>query len=201
VIVARVLRLCIATSARQRELPVSDTDTQIDRQSEPKGDGGAGLVFWMLITLSIMGFAPCMILPAWRDYQRADLTERTRAAEVAEATADIDRQRRRLDAVHNDPGVVSRLAQRELEYHHPGEVSIPVSAVMEPEAPRHLHALQPIDPPAPVARVLALAPQRNYDNLFCASPTRETIMALSIGLFVAAFVIFWPRPRPQPSVH
>ena len=178
---------------------MSDRYVESDSITVSTGDGGAGLVFWILISLSILGFAPCLILPAWRDYQRADLTERIRAAEVAEASADIERQRRRLDAVHNDPGVVSRLAQRELEYRRPGEVSIPVSAATHTAPPPTGQSLRPVEPPAPVARVLALAPQRNYDELFCASPTRETIMALSAGLFIAAFVIFWPRPRPDAS--
>ena len=165
------------------------------------GDGGAGLVFWWLIAMAVVAFAPCMILPAWREYQEVELTERVRAAQVAAATAGVDDLRRRLDAIHNDPAVVTRLARRELEFRKPGEVvvAVPVSgvpAVSSPSTPRpETNALKRVEPPVPIARLLAYLPDLNYDVLFCKSPTRETILALSVGLFVAAFVVFWPRHR------
>ena len=195
---------------RQMELQVSSdpmtTPTSRRRwaskhEERAAGDGGAGLVFWWLITMALVGFAPCMILPAWREYQEAELTERVRAARVAAATAEVDDLRRRLDAIHNDPAVVTRLARRELEFRKPGEavVAVPVSgvpAVGSPPTPRpETKALKRVEPPVPIARLLAYLPDFNYDVLFCKSPTRETILALSVGLFVAAFVVFWPRNR------
>ena len=165
------------------------------------GDGGVGLVFWWLIVMAVAAFAPCMILPAWREYQEAELTERVRAARVAAATAEVDDLRRRLDAIHNDPAVVTRLARRELEFRKPGEVvvAVPVSGAPAPSPPSTPRAetdpLKGVEPPVPIARLLAYLPDFNYDVLFCRSPMRETILALSVGLFVAAFVVFWPRRR------
>jgi len=91
------------------------------------GDGGASLVFWMLIALALTVMAPCMILPAWREYQAAELRERTRAAEAAAYTRHADRLEQRLDAIHNDPVVIERLARRELRCTLPGEVRLAVS--------------------------------------------------------------------------
>ena len=179
--------------------PISQPATAWEGQDdvEPRGDGGAGLVFWLLIALSVAGFAPCLILPAWRQFQQAALTEQIAAAEVEALHTEVERQRRLIDAIHNDPVVVSRLARRELGYRRPGEVIIPVSVDSEPltdDAVAALSHLALVDPPVPVKRLLAYAPNWNYDALFCESPSRETILGLSIALFIAAFVIFWPKP-------
>jgi len=186
-------------SADQISARVNAKRTPQGQSRANTGDGGAGLVFWWLIAMAVAGFAPCMILPAWREYQAAELTERVRTAEVGAASAKLHHLRRRLDAVHNDPAVVTRLARRELEFRRSGETFVAAGAG---ESPRRIGPatpeaeigeMKPAAPPVPVARLVALAPQLDYDRLFCDSPTRQTILVLSAGLFVAAFVVFWPR--------
>ena len=148
-----------------------------------------------------------MILPAWREYQVADMNERIGAGQVAVATAEVEHLRRRLDAVHNDPAVVARLAQRELEFRKPGESAI-VVPVSEPRmndariARRNVsQSLEPVQPPVPVARLLAYLPNLNYDRLFCKSPMREIILTMSVLLFVSAFVIFRPKGGADEPVE
>lgn len=190
--------------ARIRNAAREERGDDVSADSSP-GDNGAGLVFWLLIALAVATFAPCMILPAWREYQLAELTLRVRTQQVEAASAEVERLEHRLDAIHNDPAVVARLAQRELEYRQPGDHFLAVVATPEslapqsatlPETPRDWTV---IEPPLPVARVLHYLPDVNYDRLFCSSPFREIFLGLSVVLFVAAFAIFWPRVEHEES--
>jgi hypothetical protein len=96
------------------------------------GDGGASLVFWLLIALALAVFTPCMILPAWREYQAAELIERTRLGEVAAARAQLASLQRQLHGVREDPMVLARLARRELRAHAPDEAGWRVAPVVPP---------------------------------------------------------------------
>jgi hypothetical protein len=96
------------------------------------GDGGASLVFWLLIALALAVFTPCMILPAWREYQAAELIERTRLGEVAAARAQLASLQRQLRGVREDPMVLARLARRELRAHAPDEAGWRVAPVAPP---------------------------------------------------------------------
>lgn len=168
-------------------------DKSVDvSQPATTGDGGRSLVFWMLVGMSVCVLAPCAILPAWRDYQTADLNERIAARQQTQAQALIERQRRRLDAVRNDPAVVTRLAQRELEFRVPGQTAIAVPINAPPDRKRAEEPPAPAEPPIVLARLGRFLPDWNFDSLFCKSPTRETLMVLSLTLMASAFVIFWP---------
>ncbi len=168
-----------------------------------RGDGGAGLVFWILIALAVATLAPCLVLPAWREYQQADLTAQIRTRQAELADAEVARLERRLDAIHNDPAVVARLARRELAYRGPGEelVAVPVDCTVDAPLPPalNLDEFVPVQPPVGITRLLAYLPDWDYDALFCTSPTRETLMGMSAGLIAAAFIIFWPRYRTRPE--
>jgi cell division protein FtsB len=179
-----------------------------DAEDSARGDGGKGLVFWILIALAVATLAPCFILPAWRDYQRAELAARVRDWQVQEATERVQALERRLEAINNDPATVARLARRTLEFHQDSETTFDVPVMLAASrptgAPREVVPIEPAKPqwqpqplPVGVARLVALLPRWNYDALFCASPTRETLLALSLGLFVAAFAIFWPKPAAR----
>ena len=161
--------------------------------ADPTGDGGAGLVFWLLIGLGLAGLAPCLVLPAWRSYQHAELGERIKARQVNIAQADVTRRRSQLEHLRSDPGVVTRLAQRELEYRIPGASAIEMDLPDPNDNRRHAVALAPVNPPIPVARLVALLPDLDYDALFCRKPTSTWIAVMSAVVFMAAFVVFWPR--------
>ena len=187
------------------------TDEAETNDTSPASDGGAGLVFWLLIAMSVITFAPCMILPAWREYQTAELAERMSAQQLTAAATEIERLSEQLDAIHNDPAVVARLARRELEFKKPGETVLPVPIKNSPATDKSVTTStsepadwEPAQPPLPIARLTALLPRYNYDAFFCESPTRETILAMSAILFVSAFVIFWPKQEkavPHNSIR
>jgi hypothetical protein len=159
-------------------------------------------VFWLLFGLATVGFAPCILLPAWRDYQAAVLVEQIQAGEVARLESDLERQRQLADALRSEPSVIARAAQRELEYTRPGEIRVDVNpAPVAEHAPVAASGtVQPPAPPAPIRRVLAWLPPLNYDAVFCDPPTRMVIMVMSGGVLLAAFALFPPgREGAEPS--
>ncbi len=180
----------------------------------------AGIVFWCLIGLALAGMMPCMVLPAWREYQDATVTEQVRSLQMHDARRELDIMRKRLDAIHNDPVVISRLARRELGFQtpdeqvlHVGEMDTAFAAIGEAgvtdspdlNAPlltsKSLPIQRPVvvELPMPLARISAMLPALDYDRIFCHSPARELILVLSISLFVGAFVIFWPKPNSETA--
>jgi hypothetical protein len=152
--------------------------------------------FWVLIVLSALVFVPCVILPVWRDYQAMVLAVQVEEHLTAVLRADVEGLRHSSEAIRTDPGVAARLARRELSYRHPGQTDVVVPGVV----PAGFEAspgptLEPVPPPAPVARVLGRLPAIQYDRLFREEPTRSILMLLSGGLAVAAFVLYAPKPR------
>ncbi|GJM25279.1 MAG: hypothetical protein DHS20C16_16940 [Phycisphaerae bacterium] len=147
-----------------------------------------------------------MVLPAWREYQDATVTEQVRALQTQDAQRELEIMRKRLDAIHNDPVVISRLARRELGFQTPEEQVFHVGEI-EPDsvslgesdnvdtARMDLASAVPAQLPAPLSRMASMLPAIDYDRIFCHSPARELILLLSISLFIAAFAIFWPKPN------
>ena len=159
-------------------------------------------MYWLLLALALAGFLPCVLLPPWRDYQAVALAAQLEERQVAAVRESLQRRRRAVEAIRTDPAVAARLAQRELAYVRLGEtqVEVPgvevaaVSASYEPEP------VTPIEPPAAVAGMLSRLPQADYDALFCEEPARTTLMALSGGVLIAAFVLCPPggrRPKTE----
>ncbi|HUU85833.1 MAG TPA: hypothetical protein VM243_20235 [Phycisphaerae bacterium] len=163
--------------------------------------GGSPLLFWGLIALAGAGFAPCVVLPVWRDYQAMALATQVEEQLAATARADVERLRHTAAAIRTDPAVAARLARRELSYRHPGQAEVPVPGVLPAgfHAPRPM-AVQPIEPPRPIARVIGRLPAMNYDRLFLDGPTRVILMLLSGGLVAAAFLLCRPEPA-HPAAH
>jgi len=165
------------------------------------GDGGRSITFWLLIVLGLCVLTPCVLLPAWREHQAADLRHRMLAQRVEQTELRVAKQRRMLDALHSDPAVITRAAMRELDYTLPGQDFV----IVETSPPAHGDtASPPIAPkPLPVAlrRLADLLPDLDYDAVFCRSPIRSIMMAMSAGLIAAAFAIFWPRRRLSSPIQ
>jgi cell division protein FtsB len=167
-------------------------------------------VFWCLIGLALAGMMPCMVLPAWREYQDATVTEQVRALQTQDAQRELEIMRTRLDAIHNDPVVISRLARRELGFQTPDEQVFhvddidPTLASVTESSEFDLARKDRTSPvvaqlPAPLSRMASMLPDIDYDRIFCHSPARELILLLSISLFIAAFVIYWPKPNADAT--
>lgn len=166
------------------------------------GDGGRSITFWLLIVLGLCVLTPCVLLPAWREHQTADVRHRMLAQRVELAEQRVAKQRKMLEALHSDPAAITRAAMRELDYTLPGQDFV----IVETAPPAQLDAqLAPIEPkPLPVSlrRLADLLPDLDYDAVFCRRPIRSIMMTMSAGLIAAAFAIFWPRRRmasPTPT--
>jgi cell division protein FtsB len=164
----------------------------------PSDERAGSAMFWVLIALAAAAFAPCVILPAWRDYQSVARVEQQVRADVQRAAGELERQRRRADALRRDPAVIARVAQRELGYSKPGHVSVNLGLTPPPDAAiLSPVSLDPIEPPPILAGLVRRLPSLNYDAVFCDGPTRAIIMVLAGGLVMAAFVLYPPRRSPR----
>ncbi len=171
-------------------------DAQSREQPSP---ATAGVMFWLLIALAGATFAPCVALPIWREYEATALAKQIEEQHNSAMRADVQRQRRTLDALRSDPGVATRLALRELSYERPGEEQVDVPGAMLATMPARSNpvTLTAVDPPRPIARLLGRLPVLDYDGLFCRGPTRTVLMLLSGALVVTAFLLFPPAVQRQ----
>ncbi|MBI1826152.1 MAG: hypothetical protein HY287_04205 [Planctomycetes bacterium] len=85
---------------------------------------GHPFVFWLLLLMGIAAFAPCILLPEWREFQAVRLAEDRQAAKVRGMEEVVDHQRQLLEGLQSDPAVISRIAQRDLHFHHPGDGAV-----------------------------------------------------------------------------
>lgn len=153
---------------------------------------GSAVVFWLLTIMGFATFAPCILLPEWREYQALRVAEQREQFRVDQIREEVAEEQRRLEALRSDPAVVARLARREFAFHQPGEgiVAVPVAHVPEPAK---AFAAQPVEPPIVLRRYERYLPQLNYDLLFCEGETRTLIMGMSLGLIVITVVLFTRR--------
>lgn len=171
---------------------------------------GGAAVFWVLILLGVGTFAPCILVPEWRAYQLAKVAEQREKHRIDRLKALVDRERRQLDAIQNDPTVVARLAQRDLGFHRPGETVVPVP-IDYSDSQAHLADVDddesfvptPVVPPAWFSRVFWWLPDLNYDAIFCEPSTRCTVMLMSMSVIIVAVVLFHRQgaaaPKPQTA--
>lgn len=159
-------------------------ESNIERPTQ----GGACL-FWLLTLMGLATFAPCIILPPWRQYQALEMAAQIEQHHLDALQHQVDRERRLLDAIRSDPGVVARLAQRELRFRRVDSqavhVSVPATRV-EAEAP---FVPEPPRPPAVIARAVSVLPRFDYDRVFCGDQTRPIVMGMSVALIGAAFAL------------
>ncbi len=183
------------------------TDESVQRTTS------GGFLFWSLSLMAMAAFAPCVILPEWRDYEAVYSAQQTREQDLAAFEQAVHDEQRKLEALQSDPATIARLAQRELSYRRSGERGV---AVGEPfsagaldfgasaftdripgENERGLVESPPL--PATVSAWIARLPSLDYDALFCDEQTRLIIMTLSLSLIVLAFVLFGRRARTSET--
>lgn len=156
---------------------------------------GSSVVFWLLTAMGLAAFAPCILLPEWRQYQALRVAEQREHFRVEQIREEVAAEQRRLEALRSDPAVVARLARREFAFHQPGEEIVAVPVAHIPEAPKTFVAA-PVEPPAVLQRWERFLPRLNYDRLFCERETRTLIMGMSLSLILIAFALFARRRCP-----
>lgn len=180
---------------------ITNESRTFDGASSTRTSNGAA-VFWLLIVLGVGTFSPCIVLPEWRGYQAAKVAEQRERHRIDQLKAEVSRERRQLDAIHNDPTVVARLAQRDLGFHRPGEkvVTVPVSDADRfagfADSEQVQFVPQPVPPPVWFSRATQWLPDLNYDAVFCDPSTRPIVMLMSVSLIATAVVLFRQQANP-----
>lgn len=145
---------------------------------------GTALVSWVLLFMAMAAFVPCIVLPEWRAYQQICEAEQAEQHRLANMQRVVDRETHRLDSLQRDPAVLARMAKRELRFQEEGMRTVAVAvAPCYPPTPAAFVAT-PVLGPKWVRRFTDRLPALDYDNIFCDSGSRTTIMAMSVGLML-----------------
>ncbi len=178
--------------------PTSNRAQQSVR-SAPRSSAG----FWFLIVLASLGFAPCILVPAWGDYAQVAGQRNLERLHTEQMQDDVAQLRRTLLRIHADPAVTARLSRRELAYRVPGDLVVPVGyhSGTEPTtlSPHPRVTPKPVPLPGWLAPIIDRLPDLEYAAVFDHEPTRRILMCLSAGPLVAALVLFGWGSRPRIS--
>lgn len=173
------------------------------RTSVSNSNRGQRFVFWSLLTMGFIGFAPCVLLPEWRQYDSLRMAERKEAYRLEQMESLVQRERASYEALRDDPAVLARLAQRDLSFRRldQQDVFVPAGELMdwpgsEDESDAHLG--YDGSGPSIVAMIVARLPAYNYDAVFCDDRTRSIVMTMSVALIALAFLLF-PRGTAIPE--
>ncbi len=172
-----------------------EASRRVERRPPEQVDGIAKetpspVMFWVLLGLAAAAFAPCCLVPVWRDYQAIRMAEQLEEGEVERLSTHVDRQRRHLDALRTDPAVVARTAQRDLGFRRPDESFVLVQSGAQPAPAATIPKPSPLDTQQ---ATFVHAPLPQYASIFINPVTRNALMGLSAGLVIAAFVLYPPR--------
>lgn len=144
--------------------------------------------------MGVASFAPCVIVPEWRDYQAARIAEQREQHRLDQLRRAVEREQRRLQAMQNDPAVVARIAQRDLGFRRVDSTAVAVDVPQinaEDDDPPFVP--QRVAPPEWFSRATSFLPDLDYDAVFCDDRTRPVVMLMSVGLILVAAVLFQRR--------
>jgi len=186
----------------------AETSDAVSRPGPGEGGGPcpAGwlthpIMFWALTCLAVAMFAPCVLMPAWRQAREIWEYERELEAVVAGFEARIRRNEARIQALRSDPLVMERIVRRELNRTIPGEelirwdpdtldsVRVHLGAAMRGEA----GAKTPPPAPAWLQKAGRWLPGWMYADIFVTPPYRQLILGMSGALLLAAFLLYPPN--------
>jgi cell division protein FtsB len=175
-------------------------------------DFGAHVVmFWLLVSMAALVFAPCILIPIWMETQELVRTEADVAARTARLKAHIARQEKLIQALTSDPLLAERIARRDLRFRRTGEIVEPVPAPA-PQVPDEsavelasepaTDAPPPLETPFAVTLTKRWLPDLPWVELFGRPPNRTIFLVMAGCLLVAAFVLFGhvePRNPHRPT--
>ncbi len=157
-------------------------------------------MFWLLVSMALAVFAPCVLLPVWVETESVLVYERSLERRLEEL-----REQHRLNEIHiqaleTDPLVSERLVRRELNYRPDPErlVHLPPEqlAAVHVRVPEDVIAGPPeveVAPPDWVLTIRSWLPSWPWRRLFATDPNRVLMLLMSGGLLVSAFLLYDPR--------
>jgi cell division protein FtsB len=162
------------------------------------------IMFYILTLAAMVIFAPCVLVPVWRDVQKLYEDERTMAGVVAQLRRQIDRNNERITALQSDPQVIDRVARRELNRQAADEQYILWTsaelAAVRGGTTREADPMPEVPPAAlPVWMETAghWLPAWASSDLFAKSPNREMMLVMAASLLLAAFVLYTPKAEAR----
>jgi len=147
-------------------------------------------MFWALILLATCALAPAIILPEWRQYQSLQLAEQIERYRVNQVRAEVERDKRLLEAMSTDPAVIARLAQRDLSFRRLNENAVPVAVGPTSDSNAATFIPEPVRLPAALERAMSFLPALDYDAVFLEEKTRRIILVMSTMLIVLAMGLY-----------
>jgi len=151
------------------------------------------------MAMGLAAFAPCILLPEWREYQALQVAEQREHHRLDQLRSTLARERETIEAIQTDPAVVARLARRDLRYHRPNEIPVSIELAARPNVSESPFVPQPVNPPAWMARGEELLPRLNYDGVFCDRETRFLVLGLSMAILTLSMALS-PKPDTRHSL-
>ena len=156
-------------------------------------------MFWGMALLGGALLAPCLILPAWLEYEASLDLKALREYQIAAQEAEITKLCQQREHLETDDAYVLRLARRELNIETPGMERIDVApGEMETgnAGPRALPADDDELTPELSAMVEEIMLRYPRTQVFVHGATRPALMIVGGGLLLTAIVLLG-----KPSSH
>ena len=161
-----------------------------------------GFVYWVLLILGFSVFTPCVLWPEWRDQQSLVHAQQEAQQHLDSIQQVVDHEKRMLMAMQTDPGVIARIAQRDLHFVRWGEraISVDVASITENQFEDNNGFVQEQGErydskfvPPMLEQIANLIPDLDYDQIFSSNQTRSILMVMSISLIALSFILFGGR--------
>ncbi len=166
-------------------------------------------LFWTLMIMALAGLAPCLILPAWMDYQESLRLRAVRLNNSERLSAEVAAQQKQIRHLHNDEAYRERILHEEVGLDPPGIETILVDRRRRADehagsTPPSLRRFAPSDddrfPMLTTIATSALQRYPNWTHVFILDETRPLVMGMSGVLLVSAILLLGRRQRPERPV-
>jgi hypothetical protein len=164
-------------------------------------------MFWVLAFLAVLTFAPCLLLPEWRTVEGLRLSESVKSALLQKKRDRLAGLEHKLAVLDHDPAAVGRLALRSMGYQPVQGEMVPVIVSDVRVTPRFFPSESTIgqrslvaELPSTIRSAASWLPSWDYDQVFARGSSRRWLMALSVGLLLAAIWCCPSRPLSQEVV-
>lgn len=180
-----------------------DVDAQrtVDGASAPATFHAAHpIMFWLLVSMALAVFAPCVLLPVWIETESVLANERDMETRLSALREQYRLNEIHIQALENDPLVSERLIRRELNVLPDPErmVQLPPEqlASVRVRLPEDVMSPAPpaeITPPEWMSAIRGWLPSWPWRRLFATDPNRTVLLLMAGGLLVSAFLLYAPR--------
>jgi hypothetical protein len=163
----------------------------------------APVMFWLMVLLGGSVLAPCLILPAWLEYQASLDLRALRKEQVERRRAEVARLRKQREHLETDDAYLLRVARENLNIEIPGvqQIHVEPSPLAEPATTEPAAAAAQGDELVPELSAMIEQVMQRYPltQVFVHPATRPPLMLIGGGLIVTALVLLSaPAPRPRP---